>query len=106
ASSVQLDVGDLRCPISGYLRVYDAADTLIRDSGLLSDIWGGDEYRAEVMVVVYDDTGQPVPLDQEWDFGEVPGVQRERRLELRNDTGLDLSNVAVAVVSHPDGTFG
>lgn len=106
ATSVQLDVADLRCPITGYLRVYDGGGALIRDSGLLTDVWGGDEYRAEIMVAVYDDAGQPVPLDREWDFGEVPGGGRERRLELRNDTGLDLTSVGVAVVPHPDGSWG
>lgn len=102
---VELDVGDRRCPITGYIRAYDGA-AVVRDSGLLQDIWGGDEYRAEVMVAVYDDLGNPVPLDREWDFGEVPGGGRERRLELRNGTGIDLTNVAVAVVPHPGGDFG
>ncbi|ADU50179.1 hypothetical protein Tmar_0054 [Thermaerobacter marianensis DSM 12885] len=106
ATAVELDVGDLRCPIAGSIRVYDGAGTMVRDTGLLNDIWGGDVYRAEIMVAVYDDAAKPVPLDREWDFGPVQGTDHARRLELRNDTGLDLADVTVAVIPHPDGTWG
>lgn len=106
ATAVDLDTTGLRFPMAGYIQVYDGSNKLIRDSGLLQDIWGGDVYRAEVMVAVYDDAGRPVPLDQEWDFGEVPGVYHERRLELRNDTEFNLTGVAVAVIPHPDGSWG
>src|SRR5690606_24239812 len=93
-------------PVAGYVRVYASDGTLVRDSGLLADIWGGDDFVVGAMVAVYDEAGNRVPLDQEWDFGDLPGGIRERRLELRNDTTLDMLDVTVAVIPHPAGGFG
>lgn len=106
ASHVQLDVGHLPLPVSGYVRVYAADGTMLRDSDLLADICGGDEFAVGAMVAVYDEDGRRLPLDQEWDFGDLPGGARERRLELRNDTDLAMQAVTVAVIPHPAGTFG
>lgn len=100
-----IDVSRWRFPLAGYIRVRDGTGAVVRESPLLEDIWGGDIYRAEIMVAVYDEAGNLLPWDQEWDFGEVPGGQHARRLELRNDTGLDLSGLSVAVVAAPE-TFG
>lgn len=106
ASSVQLDVSDVIFPLAGYIRVYDSSGVMVRDSGLIPDIWGGDEYRAEVMISLYDDAGNPIPLDREWDFGEIRGLQHARKIEVRNDTEFSLTDVSVSVIPDPGGTFG
>lgn len=106
ADRVGLDVGALAFPVAGYVRVYAADGTVLRDSDLLTDVWGGDEYAVAAMVAVYDEAGNRVPLDQEWDFGDLPGGARQRRLELRNDTDLDMIDVTVAVIPHPASEFG
>src|SRR5690606_16328342 len=39
AVQVDLDLGHLTFPVAGYVRVYASDGTLVRDSGLLADIW-------------------------------------------------------------------
>jgi hypothetical protein len=98
---IDLDVSTLQMPIKAKLRLYDAMGSLIEETPVMTDIWGGDLFWYGVKLDVEID-GTLLRQDREFQLGNMQGGVIEKKIYIINNNDISIPNVRISVEAYSD----
>lgn len=93
---VKLDVSNQRFPLTGKIQITDVHNTLLAETNLHNDIWGGDVFWYGIKLDVEID-GVLLRQDREFHLGYMTSGIIERKIFIVNNNDIPVSNVYVSI---------
>ncbi|WP_422661757.1 hypothetical protein ACK8P5_25725 (plasmid) [Paenibacillus sp. EC2-1] len=98
---VKIDVSKQTFPLAGSVRLYDTTGMMIADTGVISDMWGGDVFWYGIKLDIEID-GTLLRQDREFQLGSMQSGIIERKLVIINNNDIPVYNIRAAIAAYSD----